>query len=487
MKRKWNTILKRYHQMPVAAKAGIWFIICSVIQKSFSLITTPIFTRLLTKEQYGEYNIYLTWLQVITIICTFRLDFGVFNKGMSKYKEDKDGYTITMQTTTTIITLIGLIVYLIFQNFINQLTGLSTLVTIFIFMEILFLSAMNFWMLRQRYDFKYRGVVLAVVGMSFANLVIGLVAVLLMEEKGFARILSCIMVQVCFGFVFYIINMKKSKKIYIVEYIRFAFLFNLPLIPHYFSSYILEQSDRIMIQKMCGVQQVALYSVSYNIGMLAKIVVNSVNNALIPWQYRKLEEKQYKVIDTNLIMLTTGMLIILILCIAFAPELVYVMAGKEYMEAIYVVPPVTLSMFFVFIYGVFCNIEFFYDANKFTMVNSLVAAGINLGLNFIFIPIFGYVAAGYTTLVCYIFLTVTHFFYVNYVYRNTTEEKQIFSMASLARLSVLIIVITGIFLVLYKNAVIRYLFIIVGLIGVVAKRKQIMNIIKLLIKKEGIQ
>ncbi len=38
---------------------------------------------------------------------------------------------------------------------------------------------------------------------------------------------------------------------------------------------------------------------------------------------------------------------------------------------------------------------------QFLMAASMAAAGANVVLNFIFIRLFGYIAAGYTTLACY--------------------------------------------------------------------------------------
>ena len=65
------------------------------------------------------------------------------------------------------------------------------------------------------------------------------------------------------GLFFYIVNMKQGKFKYKFGYTKFAVLFNIPLIPHYFSEYILNQSDRIMIQKMCSLTDVAFYSVAW--------------------------------------------------------------------------------------------------------------------------------------------------------------------------------------------------------------------------------
>ena len=97
----FGKLLNRYRAIPIAAKASIWFIVCSVLQKCISMITLPVFTRLMSTEQYGQFNVYNSWLQIFTIFVTLRLNYAVFNKGMSKFKEDRDGYTSTMQTITS--------------------------------------------------------------------------------------------------------------------------------------------------------------------------------------------------------------------------------------------------------------------------------------------------------------------------------------------------------------------------------------------------
>lgn len=470
-------IKEKYNSLSIAAKAGIWFVICSVIQKSFSLITTPVFTRLLTKEQFGIYSVYLSWLQVFTIVCTFRLDFGVFNKGMAKYRDNKEDYTSSMQGVTTVLTIAAFLIYLLFRKQINDLTELSTTITLFLFLELLFTPALNFWMIRQRYDFQYKGVVFITAAMSAANFLIGLAAVMCMKDKGIARILSCVLVQVCFGLIFYLVNLSKSKKVWKWEYIKFAIIFNIPLIPHYFSSYILDQSDRIMIQKMCGLEAAALYSVAYNVGLITKIIVNSINNALIPWQYRKLEKCQHKRVAGQMQSASIIMAFAFIIFIAFGPELIKLMASDKYYDAVKVIPPVAASMFFVFLYSVFCNIEFFYDANKAAMIISTIGAAVNVILNYYCIPRFGYSAAGYTTLFCYMLFAGMHYVYVNKVVKANTGSP-LFSTPYLLVVSFVFLLLASVINVFYGNGFMRYLFVFGLSLTVVLKRDYLINIIK---------
>ena len=74
----------------------------------------------------------------------------------------------------------------------------------------------------------------------------------------------------------------------ILDIVKFALLFNLPLLPHYAAMYVLDAFDRIMIQAMVGFSAAALYSVACNLGNVLKIVTNSINNSIVPWMYEKL-------------------------------------------------------------------------------------------------------------------------------------------------------------------------------------------------------
>lgn len=119
-------------------------------------------------------------------------------------------------------------------------------------------------------------------------------AVLLNEQKDLARIVSCVLVQCIVGGILYIVNLKHARKALCWDYVKFALLFNLPLLPHYAAMYVLDAFDRIMIQTMVGFSAAALYSVACNLGNVLKIVTNSINNSIVPWIYEKLGQGEYE-------------------------------------------------------------------------------------------------------------------------------------------------------------------------------------------------
>ena len=133
--------------------------------------------------------------------------------------------------------------------------------------------------------------------------------------------------NICFGTVLFIYNRRHGKIWLKKEYVVFALSFNLPLLLHYISQYILEQFDRVMIQKLVGIAQAGIFSVAYNAGIMMKIVTQSINNALVPWQYEQLEKKNFKEIDNVLFavfLLIGGCALIFS---AFAPEIMKILAA----------------------------------------------------------------------------------------------------------------------------------------------------------------
>ena len=72
-------ILNKYKEMSVPIKAALWFTVCSFLQRGVSMITTPIFTRMLSTEEYGLYSTYLSWENVLLMVVSLCLYKSIMN------------------------------------------------------------------------------------------------------------------------------------------------------------------------------------------------------------------------------------------------------------------------------------------------------------------------------------------------------------------------------------------------------------------------
>ena len=403
----FRKILNKYKNFSLPVKAAFWYTLCNFFNKGLSLLSTPIFTRLMSVEDYGTFVIFQSWFSIIIIFTSLNMFMSGYTKGLILYEKDRKKFSSSLLGLTTTLTIGLLIAYVINMDFFTNLFELSPYLMIFMFLELLFMPALEFWMAEQRFDYKYKNVIFVSAGMNFICLLVSVISVVIFKDKISARVISDVLSKVLFGLVIFVIIFKSGKKYYDKKYWNYSLKFNIPLLPHYLSNYVLSQSDRIMIAKMVGKVQSAYYSVSYSISNVLLLLVLALNNALTPFIYKSIKANKIK--EINKIVTPSILLVglISIFVMALAPEVVYVFAGNKYMEAVKVIPPVAASVYFIYIYSMFSNVEYYYQKNILIAFATTISAGLNLVLNYIFIKKYGYVAAGYTTFVCYILLYFT--------------------------------------------------------------------------------
>lgn len=479
-----HSLRQKYNSLSKPVLASLWFAFCSAMQKGISLLSTPIFTRLLTKEQYGVYSVFQSWYFILNIFVTLQLYLGVFNNGIINYSDDKDGFTSSMLGLSTTITSIMFVIYCLGQSFWNSIFGLSSIYMYAMFLEFLFVPAYNFWATSQRFEFKYIKLVIVTIIMSVASPVIGIVAVYLTDDKAAARVLSYVFVQIVIGGVIYYFIMRKGKRFFDFKYWKYGLSFNIPLVPHYLSTMILNQSDRIMIDKMIGTGEAAIYSVAYQVSMMMTIITKAINDSFVPFTYQELKSKRNERIMKN----ANGLLVIVgigcMFAIAFGPEIIKIFADEEYYDAIWIIPPVATSVFFMFLYPLFANVEFFYEKKNFIALASIIAAVLNYILNYIFIPICGYYAAGYTTLVSYLAYSIAHLCVYKKIIKENFDNRPIYNLRFIAMFSLGMLVAMFLLTLTYNYYFIRYFIITIMVVLFIIFRKKIIGVIKSIRKKE---
>ena len=156
-----------------------------------------------------------------------------------------------------------------------------------------------------------------------------------------------------------------------------------------------------------------------------------------------------------------------------------VFAERKYYDAIWIMPPVSVSAFFMFMYSLFCNVEFYYEKNKFVTVATCTGAAANILLNYIFINLFGYFAAGYTTLACYIILAVAHYlFHKRVIRQKKLGIKAIYNVRFMMMCSVIILAVMVLITFTYSYFYIRYSIILALVIVAIIKRKWAIGLLK---------
>lgn len=464
------------------ARASVAYALCSIVQKCISFINMPIFTRLMSTDEYGEMTVYSSWSGIFSIVLTLNLAYGSFSPAMIKYEKDRARYISSIQGIWLVLCVFFLMIYLPFQAFWNDILDLPTLFVLFLILETLSINSINLWSGKKRFDYEYKPVVALTLIMSLANTAVSLAFVLLSEQKGSARIIGHVVATLAFGIIIFSLNAIHGKSIFHKEYWKYALGFNVPLLAYYLSQMIFNQSDRLMINHYCGKGKTAIYGVAYTLAMILTFVLNAINNSYVPWLYKKIkegkEEENAKVAN-GIALLMAG----LIMCIVImAPEVILIMGGKKYAEAIWIIPPVAISLLLLFYTQLFINVQFYYEKKKNLVYASIGAAVANIILNAILIPNVSYIAAGYTTLFSYILFAVMNYFTMKRIAKESGFSMKALDIKMLSLIFVGFTVICFMMMATYKLMLVRYIIVFAGVMAAIIKRRELMNLINNTVK-----
>lgn len=467
-------------------KASIIYILVSLVNKGIGIITVPVFTRLLTTEEMGTVTTWISWLTILTPITSLSLVTGSFYIAMNHYSDRREAYQSSILALSSISSGICLVIYILFHNYLNQLFTLSTTLMIFMFVYMIFSPALDMWMLRQRYEYNTKKMALVALASNLSASIIAVVLVLMFQSSSYdlgnIRIIVTYTITVIFAIFFYFKILRTGRVMFNREFWNFGINLSVPLMVHTLSKNILDVSDRLMISFYCGKGDVGIYGTIYSISALSLIVWTSINNAFIPYLYEKLKHDSEE--DTRDISKITNFMILLyaVVCIgltAFSPEIVRILATEEYYEAVYIIPPIAAGIFLTCVYNIFANVILYHKKSVGVMCATVVAAAINIILNAIFIPMYGYIAASYTTLVAYVVLAISQG-----IVMTRLHGKKLYDMKMIVLITTIVVMVCLAFNALYSCTLIRYLVIFVLSISAFAFRK---NIIRMLRELKGNQ
>lgn len=475
-------LIEKYRGLSIKLKASFWFLICSFLQKGISLITTPIFTRLLSTTEYGQYNVFNSWLSIITIFVSFNLYQGVYAQGVVKFEKERSVFSSSLQGLTLTLVCSWTAVYLVFHDFFNNLLNLTTIQMLCMMLMIWASSVFNFWATEQRVEFKYRALVIVSILLSILKPTLGILLVINSDDKVTARIVGLAIVEVIGYTPFFIIQMKNGKKFFSKKFWKYSISFNAPLLLHYLSGIILSNSDRIMIEKMCGASDAGIYSLAYSIALIMTLFNSSLAQTISPWFYQKIKANDIESISSVAYVTLVIIASVNLILIAFAPEVVRIFAPMEYYDAMWVIPPVSMSVYFMFSYDLFAKFAFYYGKTKFIMIASSLSAIFNIMLNYVFISIFGYIAASYTTLICYIIYSMSHYFFMTRICRKYFNINSPYNFKIILLISIVFLIIGSILFVSYNFIILRYLILLTIITVVLIFRRRILLEINNLIK-----
>lgn len=406
-----NKFFLKYNNLPLQIKASIWFGVCSFVQKGISVVTIPIFTRIMSEAEFGQYNLFISWQSILCIFITLNLPWGVFEQGLIKC-ENKKEFVYQLQSLLTCILLIWFVFYFIFREKINLLCSLSNFEMVMLFAFSWTSSIFCFWTVSQRVDYHYKSLVVLTLLMAFLKPTLSIIFINILSNSVYARILGIVLIEglFCIPLAFYQFKSGSGSVDFTIW--RYAVSFNIVLIPHFLAQSILASSDKVMIGKMVGRDAVGIYSLAYSISQVAIVFNTVIQQVLGPWIFRTLKSETSRGPKKNIFLLFVVVGVLNLSIIWLTPEILSFFAPQTYGAAMWVMPPITMSVFFIFLYGFFAYFELYGEKTRFISIATIGSALLNVILNYLMIPRYGYLGASYATLICYMLYALFHYIVV---------------------------------------------------------------------------
>lgn len=470
-------IANSFKDMPSSVKAAIAFAFSSFILRSVAFITTPIFTRIMSVEQYGIVSVYNSWYTIIEVFSLLGLNSaGVFNVGLNDYSNSRDKYIYNVLLICNFTTILVFSFIFVLEYYFKGLFNLPLNLLVLMFVQFLLCPSQTFWITHERYEYRYKlSTLVTVLGGILAQF-ISVICIIKMDTSTQAsvKLWSSGLINVCMCIPIYIYIFYKGKLSLDFSIWKQTLVFAIPLIPHYLAQHVMSSADRIMISQMHSEAQAGIYSVASAIGMITSFIWSAINSSITPFIHKNLNERKFSDINKTIELIIVLYSLLCFFVALVAPEILAILAPKTYSRAAYALPPIATVSFLMALYNIYSIIEFYYKRASNIASATVVACLTNVILNYLFIPRFGFVAAAYTTLIANLILVFMHY----WGYRKSTKQK-IYRDKILMIISLITIFLCLLCNFVYYLPILRYGILLTVCVILLINRKRIIKKLKM--------
>lgn len=470
-------------------KSGVWYIVGSLLIKGISFFSLPLFTRLLSTSDFGNFNLFISYENIVNVIIGLGTA-GTIKTAFFDYKSDFKKYFSSVLSLVIIfgfiVDIIVNIVFLLGHISWNSIWNRSLLNLLFVYSTA---SALyNIISADYVIEIKYKQNLAISLIYTVSSILLSTVLCVTFysNSRYLGRIIGNAAPIIIITGVIAVRCLVTNKSVISFSYWKYALSMGIPLIFHSLSLVIMQQIDKIMVHSFCGSNANGIYSFACNISNILTIILGSLDNAWAPWFYSNLDAKNYKELRRNNKNIVAMFGVLCVIFSLLSPEMIKVLAPNSYREAIYSLIPLNISVFVNFMYMFSVNQEYYFKKTKFIASGTIISACIDIILNYMLIPSFGFFIAAYTTLVSKVVLFILH-----WIICRKIDPNRVVDLNSLVISLIVISSISFLSVILINNRILNIVRLTITAIVIfstlfIAKKKGYIDYAKQLISKHKI-
>ncbi len=412
----------------------MWYGASSIVARFLFYLLTPYFMGTLSVEKYGDMSIMYAAIPFLNIIFTYGLETAFFRFAtQEKYKKDVYSTSVISIIGTTIFLGALLILFsktiahwLRLDNYPEFIT-LSALIISFDTLTTLPFAKLRLDQRPRKYALIRIATIVFQIIITYFLLTVcpeiakknpdGLIGTFYNPDYGVGYIIIANLVASIFAWLllfkeFFSIQWKFNFNTW-----KVMMIYSMPLIIAGLGGMINETFDRIMLSwlapgatEKAAKEQVAIYAACYKLSILITLFIQAFRYGAEPFFFKESEGKDAPRVYARVMKFFVITISIMFLAVALYLEIwkyFFAITGtpKEKLELYWtglkVVPILLFANMFL---GIYYNLSIWYKLTNKTMAGAwitIIGAVLTLLINFLFIPIFGYMASAWATFLCY--------------------------------------------------------------------------------------
>ena len=395
--------------MKKAFKSLAIYLISTLTVKSISILTTPLFTRILSLNEYGILSIYQTWVNIFAVFIGLQLSGSIASARIHYKPNEFKSYIKSILGLSSITFIIIVVISFVLLEHLSIILLIENTLVPLILIQSFSVYISIFYLTYCIQNKKPKSHLIYSVSIASFSILLSIIMVMMLEEnKYYGKIYGFMTVNILgLIYVYYELYYKIASGIRLKDWL-FALPISIPLIIHLLSNLVIGQSNRIIITKYLGYEEAAIFSVAYMIGSFSLMVAEATNNVWSPWYLDNTKKNNTQLIRNVSKQYVIAITVIFGFIILMSREILAIMAPAIYSTGGSSVVIITVGIFFQYLYRFPLGYEVYTRNMKWIALATIISALLNYYLNIILVQDYHILGAAFSTLVSYIVLFLAH-------------------------------------------------------------------------------
>lgn len=433
-----------------------------------SFLLLPLYTSILTTEEYGIYDLILTITTFALPFITLLMEESMF-RFLIDCKDDNQKKNVISQTM--LYTLVSTTFFIIIALIVNKFFKIPYLWISLIYIASSIISGLRNALVRGLGKIKLYTLINFVS--SLLNIILNIVFIALLRYGIYGLLLAGIISSVVSStIIFVIFKMHKyfSVKNYDKNLMKKMIKYSIPLVPNSLSWAVVNLSDRLVISGAIGASANGIYAMSYKFPNLMNTIYSFFYTAWTESSAKAINDNENKDFFNNIYkILTNAMFSVLLGIIVCMPIIFNLFIKTDYAEAYKYIPILVIAMYFNNMSGYYGGIFTGYKDTKIMGITTIIGAIINLVIDILLIKFIGIYAAAISTLISCM---------VIYYYRKSKAKKYIKLQKVDLKVGCVILIITLFLYYNNNNLILKLINLLIVIIFAFISNRKIIDEIK---------